>query len=718
MGAQAQADAQAPTPARTRGCARARCAIAALLALGLAPSASAAQASGPPSPRPARPFTLPTIQSVSLSFGATLDLVESHEVPFVTIDLVFPRGSGLDPDGLEGATATAALLLTSGTSSRRAAEIVDALDHSGATLVPNVVPDRTVLTAATPLSALDSTLALLADVVRNPTFPAERVEAIRTRSLSALQALEGASATVADRVFDARSWGAGHPRGRRQTPRSTRALGRDDVVAAWARTGRPEGMRVVVSGAVELEDARRRIEEVFAGWAPDGEPVLQARGGEGVSRTAPEVVVVNRPGAVQAEIRVGTALPRRAAASQAELDLANRVLGVGPASRLFRRMREEEGFGYGVSSALEWTPEGPRFVASTAVRTEVAGAALDLLLAEIERLRREPISTEEFERVRNGRVGALPIELETPRQIAVRWIETWARGGDAGELTALRTRYAALDAETVQRAVESYLRADRMLIVVSGDALAIRPQLQALGPVTLLDADGREITLAQLEGGATADDRPTFSPAGLRPFRSAYDVRLNGRPFGEVVRTLEASADGSALTLRSETSVGPQSIDQTVTFGAEDFGFLRTTQTLVLQGQEATLDAELRDGRMVGSRRSALGEEPIDVALPPGAVVGDMAEMLLWVADLEVGGSFQLPFADPQTGTVQRLRVRVEGTERIQVPAGDFDTFRIAVGGSQPQTIWARVEAPHWVVRVTPAAQPVSIELRTPPSGR
>ena len=101
----------------------------------------------------------------------------------------------------------------------------------------------------------------------------------------------------------------------------------------------------------------------------------------------------------------------------------------------------------------------------------------------------------------------------------------------------------------------------------------------------------------------------------------------------------------------------------------------------------------------------------MDMEAPPGVVVSDMLELAVWVADLREGMSMELPVANIQSGTVENVTITVIGREEITVPAGTFDTWRVRVEGSEAQTLWARVAAPHLVVQLQPAGQPILVQL-------
>jgi hypothetical protein len=190
----------------------------------------------------------------------------------------------------------------------------------------------------------------------------------------------------------------------------------------------------------------------------------------------------------------------------------------------------------------------------------------------------------------------------------------------------------------------------------------------------------------------------------------SYLVFFQGNQVGTTDRVLEVRPDGS-IRLASEAQLGPQVVEQEVTAGVDDLDFRTSRMTVSMQGQSMGGDVRVEGGRIVGSLTSPAGSQPVDMEAPPGVVVSDMLELAVWVADLREGMSMELPVANIQSGTVENVTITVIGREEITVPAGTFDTWRVRVEGSEAQTLWARMAAPHLVVQLQPAGQPIVVQL-------
>jgi len=334
----------------------------------------------------------------------------------------------------------------------------------------------------------------------------------------------------------------------------------------------------------------------------------------------------------------------------------------------------------------------------------------------LEELKNEAPGIEETEGLKNFILSSLPLQLSTARQVVGQIGRLALLGGASGLTSDLLIEYAAalsaMTPEELLRIAREHLRPEGVVVVVVGDARLLRPRLAALGPVRMVDADGRDLTLADMS--------PTVTPlatdaSSLEPARWRYRISAGGEVAGEMIRTLSADAGGEVgrFSLRSSTTVGPQTLVQEVTFDGAEFRPHRGSFQLTQGVQQAGARLDIEDGRVVGSRTLPDGRlEPFETPFVPGALVGEMLEVAVWMADLEEGLELVLPVLQVESGATAYVRVRVLDRTRVTVPAGRYDAYRIAIEGAQaPQLVYARVSAPHVIVKLETPGQPFVIEL-------
>lgn len=694
--------------ARAPLCRDPKAAILVLAPILLLPAALAAQ-SEPPPPLPMEELEFPAFEERTLGNGARVLVVEHREQPFVSINLVIDAGTSSDPRNRVGTAGLTASLLDKGTESRTALEIAEEVDFLGASLGAGAATDWTSVTLGVLTPDLPRGLELLADVVMNPAFPEEELEILRQQALTGLRVQLSQSGAVANRIFASELYGR-HPYGNLDTPESLEALSRRDVERFHSTRYRPDGALFVVAGDVSADEIVQRLEAAFGSWRPGAaRPPTYFSPPE---REAREVVLVHRPGSEQAEIRIGHLLMEGSSEGWIPLQVAVRVLGGGSLGRLFRILREEKGWTYGAYAQAVREKDRGSFRTFMSVRNEVVDSALAEGLRQIEELRIAPPPPARLEEIKGSIVGSFPLDIETPQQIAGQVATYRLMGLTLEDLERYRDRVAALTPEDIHAAAREHIHPSRSLVVVVGDANRIRRQVAGFGDLRMVDVEGERLTLEDIE---VRESDIAWDASGLRPGRFVYRVSLQGQPVGEMVRQLnERTVDGqSAMAFTTSMAMPNQSVNQEVVFTTRSFRPLSGSFRVTAQGQEIGMEVEHQAGRIRGTVRGPQGgEREIDREVPAGTLLGDMDELAVWITDLEAQPELRFPVVNLQNAGVSQVRVQVQGTTEITVPAGTFQAWEVELsGGETNQRAYFRREAPHVLLRAETRGQPVVIEL-------
>jgi zinc protease len=183
------------------------------------------------------------------------------------------------------------------------------------------------------------------------------------------------------------------------------------------------------------------------------------------------------------DLRIGRLAVTRTDPDYFPLLLATTVLGGGASSRLFTDIREKRGYAYDAHSALTAYREAGIVEVVTQIRNEVLADALAALLEHMERIGREPVSTEELETARNYLCGVFVIRLETLHGLASQLAATRLLGLQLDYLEQYMSRIRAPDAGQLQAAAARYLDPGNSVIVAVGDAARVGHALEHFGPV-------------------------------------------------------------------------------------------------------------------------------------------------------------------------------------------------------------------------------------------
>ncbi|PYR78811.1 MAG: hypothetical protein DMF86_04935 [Acidobacteria bacterium] len=499
---------------------------------------TAAQQKDWPSERPPRPLAahsvkFPPYAFKTLSNGLQVIAVSHHEQPAVSLRLILRAGGAQDPENRPGVASLAASLLDQGTTSKNAEQIATTIDSIGGALGTGAGVDLSFINCVVMKDSLDVGLNLVADIAQHPAFAKEEIDRQRQQILSGLKVSYDDPDYLADMVFDRLVYGF-HPYGRPQsgTPESIAAIGRDDLVAFHRKWFGANNAILAIVGDVEPDEAFGGAERALGKWGPAGAQVPKPSDPPPPTR---RLVIIDRPGAVQTEIRVGNVgIPRKHDDFMA-LDLATKILGGEGANRLHRVLRTERGLTYGASADMHALAETGDIVAQTNTRSETTGETLRLMVDEVWKLLRDRVSERELGDAQAYLTGSFPLTIETPSQIALQILNAVFYGLDLNQLQTYRERVNAVSVDDVQRVARLYLHPDRLTIVLVGDASSFVKQLPGAG----FDKFER-ISVADLDL-SSVDLRRHAAPAAGRLLPVALSVARSVRLRATLRRTAVAS---------------------------------------------------------------------------------------------------------------------------------------------------------------------------------
>ena len=443
------------------------------------------------------------MQRFSLPNGLAVWLVESHRLPVVSASLVSRLGSAADPPDRPGLAALTTGTLDKGTSSRDALGLARELEAAGATLGNDTDKDGTWLSATSLTGHTGPTLAILADVARHPTFPADELDLVRDATIVGLQQERDSAGTIADTVAVREIYGAGHPYAHRSTGTEDglRAATVDDLRQAHARAFTPATTALVLAGDLTPTGARTLAEAAFGSWStpvgsrpahstPAGAPASTgaAPPAPGPPAGTPErVLVVDKPGASQTALVLAAPGVPRADPDFEPLLVTNRVFGGGFSSRLNANLRETRGYTYGAYSSVDASRGVGLVTISMDVQGDSTADAVRETLREVDTLTAAGVRDEELTRARQWMAGSVASQFAT-RSDTLGTLRTLYLDDLPVDYYQTRpARLAGLTPGDVVAVARRRFASGAFLVVAVGDRAAIEGPLRNLdlGPVSL-----------------------------------------------------------------------------------------------------------------------------------------------------------------------------------------------------------------------------------------
>ncbi len=448
----------------------------------------------PPKLASPKALVLPAMSERVLPNGLKLVVVEQHELPIVDVALVVRSGAEADPSDKKGLATLTASLLDQGAGGRDALAIADQIGFLAIRLNSSSSFDRSTVSVHSTRAALDSALALMADVVLRPAFAQADFDRLRSTRLTALLQEADRGPALADRAFASIVFGENHPYG--NSPSGTReaveSITRADVQNFWRTWYRPNNATVVMVGDLTLAQAEAYAAKAFGGWERADVPIAVVPSPP--AARAATIYIVDKPKAAQSSFRIGSVGVARSTKDYYPLMVMNTTLGGSFTSRLNQNLRERKGYTYGARSSFTMRREAGPFTASAEIATANTDSALFEFMKELNNIRTN-VPAEELAKTKRYLQLGYAEGFESTSDIAAQVSSLVPYGLPLSTLNAFNAGIGGVTAADVRRVASKYLDPSKLAIVVAGDRATIEPALKAtkIAPVEIRDARGRAV---------------------------------------------------------------------------------------------------------------------------------------------------------------------------------------------------------------------------------
>ena len=440
-------------------------------------------------------FVAPEVASKKLANGLEVFVVERRELPKVAVQFTTRAGIVADPAGKDGTATLTFNNVDMGTAKRSSLEVESALGDLGTQLGGGAIREVGNLTFEVLTRNVDPALAIVADVIRNPTFPQAEFDREKTNLLSNLAQQANNPNAIAGRVRSIVAFGREHPYGRpgQGLPSTVETIGRDDVARFWQERVKPGSSILIFVGGVSLDEAVALAEKHFGNWA------VGAAAEVAIPAPAPaaagKIYLVDKQDAAQAVISEYVPAPAIGDADDDALTLADSVYGGGGfGTRLNLNLREDKGYSYGAFSALVQYRNGGIWFGGGGVQIDKTAESVFEMAKELKDLSgARPIGAEELEGSRLRRLRGTSQEYESYGSVAAKVATLWTVGLPLSELQAEPDRIAKVSLDATNSAAAKWAVPARASIVVVADRAKVEEKLKALnlGEVVVLDAEGK-----------------------------------------------------------------------------------------------------------------------------------------------------------------------------------------------------------------------------------
>lgn len=455
-----------------------------------------------PVPAAPREVTFSQPKETKLANGLRVVVVERPGLPLLAAEVLIRTGSEIDPKDLAGTASMTGALLTRGTESMSAPEIARTIETLGGTIDSGAYWEGTRATVVVMSDKAEPALRILADVVRHPAFKQEEIDRLKNQTLDGLRVAMRQPGALTQFVTVRALFGDapyGHsPVGTMET---VQAIKRDDIANIHKTYFVPENAALILSGNVTLEEGKKFAEQFFGDWK-GAMPPANDRPSSNPDDWKPSNIVVDMPEAGQAAVSLARPGIKRNSPDYYAGLVANAALGSGFVSRLNKEIRIKRGLSYGARSSLDARRDAGPFTTSAQTKNESAAEVAKLMLAELKRIKTDPVAGEELKSRQAVLTGSYARSLESNGGFVGKISVMIAQGLPLDTLNKFIPAINAVTSADVTTFAGKYFDTTPSLIIVGKAAAFLEPlkkdfpEVRVI-PVPELDLNSPSLTKAK-----------------------------------------------------------------------------------------------------------------------------------------------------------------------------------------------------------------------------
>jgi predicted Zn-dependent peptidase len=326
----------------------------------------------------------------------------------VSIGVWLARGSRHEPAERSGIAHFVEHMLFKGTATRSAEDIAQTIDSIGGQMDAFTAKEY----AGYYLKVLDEHLPLavevLSDIVMRPALSTEDVEREKKVVTEEIKMVEDTPDDLVHELFTEGFW-PDHPLGRPilGTRETVEAFSADGLRQYFVNAYSSPNLIVSAVGNIEHAQVRDLVARAF-----EGLPVVDVPLGDTPPRVVPHVLIRNKE-LEQSHVCLGTSGYQQDHPDRYASYVLNIVLGGSMSSRLFQNVREKRGLAYAVFSGLVSYRDAGSMTVYAGCANSAVGELIDVVIAELRRLKAETLPEPELRRAKDHLKGSLMLSLES-----------------------------------------------------------------------------------------------------------------------------------------------------------------------------------------------------------------------------------------------------------------------------------------------------------------
>ena len=419
----------------------------------------------PPLLRPLEAFEILRPERLEMKNGMQLNVIRAGSQEVVRLDLLIGGGQWHQTQALQALFTNR--MLREGTPTMTSAQIAEKLDYYGAWLDLSSSVNCGFITLYSLNKYFPRTLAIIADMLMNPSFPEKELEVVLETNRQQFLVNSSRVEVIARKHFNRSLFGEEHPFGRFAVESDYGRITPEVLRKFYRKHYHSGNCTVYVSGKVTPEIIRC-IEEHLgnASWGEIKEvqplELIEPR------QTTEKHVFVEKADALQSSLKMGCFMMDRVHPDFLKARVMVTLFGGYFGSRLMSNIREDKGYTYGIGAGIVNCPGSGVLAITTEADNQYINSIITEVYREMDKMCNDLAPQEELEMVRNYMLGDFCRSYEGPFSLSEAWIYTKTADLDDDFFVRQVDSIRSITAEEIRTLAQRYLCKENLIEVVAG----------------------------------------------------------------------------------------------------------------------------------------------------------------------------------------------------------------------------------------------------------
>lgn len=430
---------------------------------------------------PLRKIEIPEPMRFQLGNGMIVYLLEDHALPTINASVLVRTGRRYEPADKVGlASLTGQVMRTGGTASKTGDELDALLEKVAASVETFIGTSSGGANLAVMKEDIDLGLSVLADVLKNPAFRDDKIELAKITARSAISRRNDDVQGIAGREFSRLIYGANHPYGRLTEYATIENIAKQDMIDFHKRYFVPNNIMIALWGDFSSDAMKKKIEETFGSWEKRDvgfPPVPQLR-----LAAQKSVNFIKKDDVNQANIYIGHLGGQLNEPESALLNLADVAFGGAFASRLFKKVRSEQGLAYHVGSTWGENYDYPGiFSISGSTKSNTTIKMIKSIEKELNDVVQHGVTDEELKFAKDNYLNSFVFQYDTKGKIIRQLITLEYYGYPKDFITKQQQETQNATKQSVGEAIRKRWKPESIALLVVGKDADFDEPLSSLG---------------------------------------------------------------------------------------------------------------------------------------------------------------------------------------------------------------------------------------------